>query len=83
MIFSDGWERGDATLLGDQVAGLQRLAHRVIWVNPNRGKPGYAPVQQGIAAVLPHVDAFVAGHFPGDFRRAHRGGQTCVRCCPG
>jgi uncharacterized protein with von Willebrand factor type A (vWA) domain len=62
VIFSDGWERGDATLLGDQVAGLQRLAHRVIWVNPNRGKPGYAPVQQGIAAVLPHVDAFVAGH---------------------
>jgi uncharacterized protein with von Willebrand factor type A (vWA) domain len=62
VIFSDGWERGDATLLGDQVAGLQRLAHRVIWVNPNRGKPGYAPVQQGIAAVLPHVDALVAGH---------------------
>jgi len=34
----------------------------VIWVNPHRGKPGYAPVQQGIAAVLPHVDSFLAGH---------------------
>jgi uncharacterized protein len=62
VIFSDGWERGDASLLGEQVAGLHRLAHRVIWVNPHRGKPGYAPVQQGIAAVLPHVDSFLAGH---------------------
>ncbi len=62
VIFSDGWERGDARLLGEQVARLHRLAHRVIWVNPHRGKDGYAPVQQGVVAVLPHVDAFLAGH---------------------
>lgn len=62
VVFSDGWERGDARLLGDQVARLHRLAHRVVWVNPHRGKAGYAPVQQGIVAVLPHVDHFVAGH---------------------
>ncbi len=41
---------------------LQRLAHRVVWVNPHRGKEGYEPVQQGIAAALPHCDEFVAGH---------------------
>jgi uncharacterized protein with von Willebrand factor type A (vWA) domain len=62
VILSDGWERGDAALLGEQVARLRRLAHRVVWVNPHRGKAGYEPVQQGIAAVLPHVDHFVAGH---------------------
>ena len=62
VIFSDGWERGDAQLLGEQVARLQRLAHKVVWVNPHRGKDGYAPVQQGVVAVLPHVDAFLAGH---------------------
>ncbi|GAA3668896.1 VWA domain-containing protein [Nocardioides ginsengisoli] len=62
VIFSDGWERGDTTLLAEQVARLHRLAHRVVWVNPHRGKDGYAPVQQGIVAVLPHVDAFLAGH---------------------
>lgn len=62
VVFSDGWERGDVALLREQAARLHRLAHRVVWVNPHRGKAGYAPVQQGIVAVLPHVDDFVAGH---------------------
>ena len=62
VIFSDGWERGDTALLGEQVARLRRLAHRVVWVNPHRGRAGYQPVQGGIVAVLPHVDHFVAGH---------------------
>lgn len=62
VVFSDGWERGDPTLLGEQAARLRRLAHRVIWVNPHRGKPGYEPVQQGIVAVLPYVDTLLAGH---------------------
>jgi uncharacterized protein with von Willebrand factor type A (vWA) domain len=62
VLCSDGWERGDASLLAEQVERLHRLAHRVVWVNPHRGKAGYEPVQVGIAAVLPHVDDFVAGH---------------------
>jgi uncharacterized protein with von Willebrand factor type A (vWA) domain len=62
IIASDGWERGDAKLLGEQVARLQRLARSVVWMNPHRGKAGYRPVQGGIVAALPHVDALVAGH---------------------
>ena len=62
VICSDGWERGDVTLLAEQVRQLSLLAHRVVWVNPHRGKDGYEPVQQGVQAVLPHVDDFLAGH---------------------
>jgi uncharacterized protein with von Willebrand factor type A (vWA) domain len=62
VVFSDGWERGDPTLLADQMARLQRMAHRVVWVNPHRGKTGYQPVQGGVIAALPHVDDFLAGH---------------------
>lgn len=62
VVFSDGWERGDAVELGQQMQRLRRLAHRVVWVNPHRGKDGYEPVQLGIQAVLPHCDDFVAGH---------------------
>jgi hypothetical protein len=62
VICSDGWERGGTEVLAEQVAHLSRLAHRVVWVNPHRGKAGYEPVQAGIAAVLPHLDDFVAGH---------------------
>jgi uncharacterized protein len=62
VIASDGWERGDVRLLGEQVARLRRLAHAVVWMNPHKGTAGYEPVQGGIAAVLPHVDQLVAGH---------------------
>jgi uncharacterized protein with von Willebrand factor type A (vWA) domain len=62
VILSDGWERGDVTLLAEQVARLQRLAHRVVWANPRKAAPGFAPVAAGMAAALPHVDDFVEGH---------------------
>jgi uncharacterized protein len=69
VIFSDGWERGDARLLGEQVARLRRLAHAVVWVNPHKGIAGYQPVQAGMATALPHVDHFVAGHSFAAFER--------------
>ena len=62
VVFSDGWERGDTSLLGEQMRRLHRTAHRVVWVNPHVGKRGYLPVQQGIVAALPYVDDLVAGH---------------------
>lgn len=62
VLFSDGWERGDPSLLGEQMARLARLAHAVLWVNPHAGRTGYAPVQSGIAVALPHVDRLLAGH---------------------
>ena len=62
VVMSDGWERGDPQLLADQMARLHRLAHAVVWMNPHRGKAGYQPLQQGVIAVLPHVDHFLAGH---------------------
>lgn len=62
VVFSDGWERGSTALLAEQAARLRRLARRVVWVNPHRGRPGYEPVQGGIVAVLPHIDDLLAGH---------------------
>lgn len=61
-VFSDGWERGDPGLLGEQLARLRRLAHVVFWVNPHAGRTGYAPVQSGIVAALPYLDRLLAGH---------------------
>jgi uncharacterized protein len=62
VLFSDGWERGDPRQLADQVERLSRLAHRLVWVNPHRGKTGYQPLAAGMAAALPYLDEFVAGH---------------------
>ncbi len=62
VILSDGWDRGDPEVLAEQMQRLQRVAHKVIWVNPLKVTPGYAPLARGMAAALPHVDAFVEGH---------------------
>jgi uncharacterized protein with von Willebrand factor type A (vWA) domain len=62
VILSDGWDRGDAAVLGEQMARLRRVAHRVVWVNPLKASPGFAPLAAGMAAALPHVDDFVEGH---------------------
>ncbi|WP_348647815.1 VWA domain-containing protein [Ornithinimicrobium sp. F0845] len=62
VVLSDGWERESPEQLGESMRQLRSLAHRVVWVNPHRGKPGYLPVQSGIVAALPHIDDFVAGH---------------------
>ncbi|MGH9126771.1 MAG: vWA domain-containing protein [Acidimicrobiales bacterium] len=61
-IFSDGWERDDPAVVGREMARLGRLAHRVVWVNPRKAAPGYAPLTGGMAAALPSVDFFVCGH---------------------
>ena len=55
----------DVSQLAEQMARLKRIAHRVVWVNPHRGKIGYEPVQQGVMAALPFVDDFVAGYAAG------------------
>jgi uncharacterized protein with von Willebrand factor type A (vWA) domain len=62
VIASDGWERGDPALLDEQLGRLSRLAYRLVWVNPHRGRPGFRPLTGGMAAALPHLDDFVAGH---------------------
>jgi hypothetical protein len=40
---------------------LARLAHRIVWVNPRAGAPGFTPSAGGMAAALPHCDALVSG----------------------
>jgi uncharacterized protein with von Willebrand factor type A (vWA) domain len=62
VVLSDGWDRGDPNALAEQMARLRRVAHRVVWVNPLKAAPGYAPLAQGMAAALPYVDDFVEGH---------------------
>jgi uncharacterized protein with von Willebrand factor type A (vWA) domain len=62
VILSDGWDRGDVEVLAEQMQRLERLAYKVIWVNPLKSAPGYKPLAAGMAAALPHVDVFLSGH---------------------
>ncbi len=62
VILSDGWERGDPTVIAEQMTRLSRVAHKVVWVNPLKASPGYAPLAHGMAAALPYIDEFIDGH---------------------
>jgi uncharacterized protein len=62
VVLSDGWDRGDPAVMAEQMARLSRVAYRVVWVNPLKASPGYAPLAQGMAAALPYIDEFVEGH---------------------
>ncbi len=62
VILSDGWDRGEPEQLSAEMERLQRVTHRLIWVNPLKVTPGYAPLARGMAAALPYVDRFVEGH---------------------
>jgi uncharacterized protein with von Willebrand factor type A (vWA) domain len=59
MIFSDGWDRGEVDILGEQMARLKRKAHKIIWLNPLSGTKDYQPICQGMSAALPYVDFFL------------------------
>lgn len=62
VVLSDGWERGDPELVGREMERLARLAYRVVWINPRAAARGFVPRAGGMAAALPHCDAFVSGH---------------------
>ena len=62
VIVSDGWEIDDPAVIGEAMARLSRLAHRVIWVNPRKAAVSYEPLVGGMAAALPYIDTFVPGH---------------------
>jgi uncharacterized protein with von Willebrand factor type A (vWA) domain len=59
LLISDGWDTGDPARLAAAMRRLSRRAHRVIWLNPLLGRPGYAPEVRGMAAALAHVDDFL------------------------
>jgi len=58
MIVSDGYETGDAALLGREMAALAKRCRRIVWLNPMLAWEGYAPEAAGIRAALPHVDLY-------------------------
>lgn len=62
LIITDGWDRGDPELLGREASRLRRSCHRLIWLNPLLGRPGYQPLTRGAKALLPWVHDFLPVH---------------------
>ena len=59
VVVSDGWDRGDPTIVAAETARLRRNCHRLVWLNPLAGTPGYQPLAGGMRAAYPYIDDFL------------------------
>ena len=62
LLITDGLDRDAPDDLAREMQRLHLSCKRLIWLNPLLRWEGFAPKARGIAAMLPHVDAFRAGH---------------------
>lgn len=62
LLITDGLDRDDAGLLKKEAERLHLSCKRLIWLNPLLRWDGFAPKAKGVRALLPHCDAFRAGH---------------------
>lgn len=62
IIFSDGWDRGDSTLLDSEMRSLKKHLKKIFWLNPLSGSPNYQPLCKGMATALPYLDHFLPCH---------------------
>lgn len=59
IVVSDGWDRGDPSLVAAETARLRRNCHRLVWLNPLASAPGYQPLAAGMKAAYPFIDDFL------------------------
>ena len=62
VVISDGWDRGDVSLLEREMQDLKRRAKKIIWLNPLLASENYEPLCKGMQAALPYLDLFLSVH---------------------
>lgn len=62
LILSDGYDTAPPATMDAALAKLKKRGCKIIWLNPLKGWQDYAPVAEGMAAALPHLDLFKAAN---------------------
>jgi uncharacterized protein len=63
VICSDGLDRGDPEVLALAMERLERLCHRIVWLNPHKGdNRNFRPSTLGMMVAAPHIDLLLSGH---------------------
>src|SRR5882724_720176 len=62
VVISDGWDRGDVSLLEREMQDLKRRCKKIIWLNPLLASDNYEPLCKGMQAALPYLDLFLSVH---------------------
>jgi len=72
MILSDGYDTAPPAVMDAALADLKKRGCKIIWLNPLKGWRDYAPVADGMAAALPHLDLFTAANTLNDLAALDR-----------
>jgi uncharacterized protein with von Willebrand factor type A (vWA) domain len=62
VVISDGWDRGDVSLLEREMQDIKRRCKKIIWLNPLLASENYEPLCKGMQAALPYLDLFLSVH---------------------
>ena len=62
VICSDGLDRGSPATLAESIEKLERLSHRIVWMNPLHDANGGVPPTLAMAVVGPHIDEIASGN---------------------
>ena len=79
IILSDGWDRGEAGLMREEMQRLHDRVHRLLWLNPLLGDVNYQPLCKGIQTALPFIDRFLPAHNLESFAQLIRHLRTAWR----
>ncbi len=60
VIFSDGWDIGDVSILKREMIELQNRTNRVLWINPFLDSKNYSVETLGMKTALDYVDDFIS-----------------------
>jgi uncharacterized protein len=60
IIFSDGWDVGDISVLKNEMIELQRRTNRIVWINPYLASSSYSAETIGMKTALDYVDDFIS-----------------------
>jgi uncharacterized protein with von Willebrand factor type A (vWA) domain len=62
VVISDGWDRGDVSVLEREMQALKRRCYKMVWLNPLLASDHYEPLCKGMQAALPYIDHFLSVH---------------------
>jgi uncharacterized protein with von Willebrand factor type A (vWA) domain len=72
LILSDGYDTDPPAIMNAALAKLKKRGCKIIWLNPLKGWADYAPIAEGMAAALPHLDLFNAANTLADLAALER-----------
>ena len=76
LILSDGYDTASPDLMASALSDLRKRGCKIIWLNPLKGWADYAPVADGMAAALAHLDLFRAANTLDDLAALDRDLET-------